>query len=42
MNYEKHKALEKALHHLKAIFDGIPKGKPMKVTTTKRRPLSYA
>ncbi|KAG2229799.1 Nrap protein [Thamnidium elegans] len=31
MNYEKHKALEKALHHLKAIFDGIPKGKSMKL-----------
>lgn len=31
VKYEKHKALEKALHHLKAIFDGIPDGKQLKV-----------
>ncbi|KAI9482662.1 MAG: Nrap protein [Benjaminiella poitrasii] len=31
VNYEKHKALEKALHNLKAIFDAIPDGKPMKL-----------
>ncbi|CEP14637.1 hypothetical protein [Parasitella parasitica] len=31
VNYEKHKALEKALHHLKAIFDSIPDGKQLKL-----------
>lgn len=31
MSYEKHKTLEKALHTLKATFDSIPNGKPMKV-----------
>ncbi|RCI04195.1 hypothetical protein CU098_009525 [Rhizopus stolonifer] len=31
MNYTKHKALEKSLHHLKAVFDAIPEGKPMKL-----------
>lgn len=31
MNFDKHKALEKALHNLKAIFDTIPNGKSMKV-----------
>ncbi|KAI8973737.1 Nrap protein [Mycotypha africana] len=31
-NYGKHKAVEKALHHLKAIFDSIPEAKqPMKL-----------
>ncbi|KAG1083124.1 hypothetical protein G6F42_022325 [Rhizopus arrhizus] len=32
VNYDKHKALQKALHHLKAIFDSIPDGKQLKVT----------
>ncbi|KAG1467061.1 hypothetical protein G6F55_000072 [Rhizopus delemar] len=31
MSYEKHKTLEKALHTLKATFDSIPNGKPMKL-----------
>jgi U3 small nucleolar RNA-associated protein 22 len=31
MNFDKHRALENALHNLKAIFDAIPNGKPMKV-----------
>ncbi|KAG1171806.1 hypothetical protein G6F70_006734 [Rhizopus microsporus] len=31
INYDKHKALEKALHNLKATFDSIPEGKPMKL-----------
>lgn len=31
LSYEKHKTLEKALHHLKSIFDGIPNGKQLKV-----------
>lgn len=35
MNYEKHKALEKALHSLKVIFDSIPDGKQMKVIEDK-------
>lgn len=33
VNYEKHKALEKALHNLKAIFDSIPDGKQLKVNS---------
>ncbi|KAL7323595.1 U3 snoRNP protein [Mucor circinelloides] len=31
VNYDKHKALQKALHHLKAIFDSIPDGKQLKL-----------
>ncbi|KAI8379826.1 Nrap protein [Choanephora cucurbitarum] len=31
MNYNKHKELENALHHLKSVFDSIPEGKPMKL-----------
>ncbi|KAL0083685.1 Nrap protein [Phycomyces blakesleeanus] len=29
VKYEKHKALERALHHIKAIFDSLPEGKEM-------------
>ncbi|KAI8889507.1 Nrap protein [Backusella circina FSU 941] len=30
IQYDKHKALEKALHYLKELFDNIPDGKPAK------------
>ncbi|KAG1460713.1 hypothetical protein G6F56_005886 [Rhizopus delemar] len=39
LNFDKHKALEKALHTLKSTFDNIPKGAPLKLVEFAERML---